>query len=334
MLRNAGRCTQCSSCPQGCRIDAKRGMHVTYLPRAVSAGARIRSDVEARKVVFERGRATGVEGSAADPGGGRQRRPYRVHARLGVIVAAGAFGTPELLLRSGLRHRAIGRNLRIHPAAWVGARFSQPVNGWEGVMQSYYVDQWHDLGLMLEATFTPLAYGAHWLPGTGTGHQERLAGFDRLGSNGVHLSDTSAGRVRLGADDSLRISYRLNRGDVQKLLFGIARAAEIWFAAGAEEVYPQVSGNPVLKPGGLSAFEASSPKAGDLRLEAFHPMGTARMGLDPDTCVTGPDGSVHGVDGLHVIDGSLLPSSLGVNPMMTIIACASRISRDLATRIA
>src|ERR1044072_3593703 len=39
--RNAGRCVQCSSCPYGCQIDAKRGMHVSYLPRAVAAGARV-----------------------------------------------------------------------------------------------------------------------------------------------------------------------------------------------------------------------------------------------------------------------------------------------------
>ena len=37
--RNAGSCVQCSSCPFGCAIDAKRGMHVSYLPRAVAAGA-------------------------------------------------------------------------------------------------------------------------------------------------------------------------------------------------------------------------------------------------------------------------------------------------------
>jgi choline dehydrogenase-like flavoprotein len=334
--RNAGRCIQCSSCPQGCRIDAKRGMHVTYLPRAVAGGARVRSGVEARTITFERGRATGIEGLAPPPAasGDARPRPYRVHARRGVIVAAGAFGTPELLLRSELRHRAIGRNLRIHPAAWIGARFEQPVRGWEGVMQSYYIDEWHDIGLMLEATFTPLAYGAHWLPGTGSEHQERLRAFDRLGSNGVHLSDTSAGRIRLGTDGSLRLSYRLNRDDARKLVFGIARAAEIWFAAGAQEVYPQVRGNPALKPGGLSWFESSQPRPGDLRLEAFHPMGTARIGPDPGACVTNPDGSVHGIEGLHVIDASLLPNSLGVNPMMTIIACASRLSRDLAARLA
>ncbi len=59
--RNAGNCNQCSSCPFGCEIDAKRGMHVSYLPRAVAAGARIRAGVEAERVIVENGRAVGVE---------------------------------------------------------------------------------------------------------------------------------------------------------------------------------------------------------------------------------------------------------------------------------
>ena len=54
--RNAGNCVQCSSCPYGCGIDAKRGMHVSYLPRAVAAGARMRTGVEAQPVA-RRGRA-------------------------------------------------------------------------------------------------------------------------------------------------------------------------------------------------------------------------------------------------------------------------------------
>ncbi|HVS99787.1 MAG TPA: GMC family oxidoreductase N-terminal domain-containing protein, partial [Solirubrobacterales bacterium] len=59
--RNAGDCVQCSSCPCGCPLDAKRGMHVSYLPRAVAAGARIRAGVDVRRVLVEDGRATGVE---------------------------------------------------------------------------------------------------------------------------------------------------------------------------------------------------------------------------------------------------------------------------------
>ena len=58
IFRNAGNCVQCSSCPFGCEIDAKRGMHVSYLPRAVAAGARVRAGVEAQPGPG-RGRARG-----------------------------------------------------------------------------------------------------------------------------------------------------------------------------------------------------------------------------------------------------------------------------------
>jgi choline dehydrogenase-like flavoprotein len=326
LSRNAGRCVHCSSCPAGCRLDAKQAMHMTYLPRAVAAGARVRAGVEARRVLFERGRATGLACTVDGD-------PYRVRARRAVIAAGGAVGTPELLLRSRVRSPHLGRHLHIHPAAWIGGRFDEEVRGWDGVMQSYAVDEWQSMGLLMEATFTPLAFGAQWLPGTGREHQERILAYDRLGSNGVHLSDTSEGRVGLTREGGTRVTYRLNPEDTRKLVFGIARAAEIFFAAGATEVYSQVRGMPVIRPGGVEAFESASPPAAALRLEGFHPMGTARMNANPALGATGTDGSVHGFDGLYVADASLFPTSIGVNPMMTVIALAARVSRLLAERL-
>jgi choline dehydrogenase-like flavoprotein len=344
LSRNAGDCVQCSSCPQGCRLDAKRAMHVTYLPRAVAAGARVRANVEARRILFEGSRATGVACVSSDPGrlasadgqpsrGGRGRR-YEVRAGT-VIVAGGAFGTPELLLRSGLKGASakVGHNLHIHPACWVGARFDEEVRGWEGVMQSYCVDEWEERGILLEATFTPLAFGAQWLPGTGPEHQERMLAFDHVASTGVHLSDRSAGRVGLTPNGTLRVTYRLHRDEARELVFGIARAAELLFAAGATEVYPQIGGVPLIRPGELAKLESSPPTPGALRLEAFHPMGTAPMAADPGLGVTGPDGAVHGAEALYVADASLLPTSIGVNPMMTVIAMASRVARGLGDRL-
>ena len=70
--RNAGNCVQCSSCPFGCEIDAKRGMHVSYLPRAVAAGARLRTGVEARQILIEDGRASGDSRHAVDGTQSRQ----------------------------------------------------------------------------------------------------------------------------------------------------------------------------------------------------------------------------------------------------------------------
>jgi choline dehydrogenase-like flavoprotein len=329
--RNAGNCVQCSSCPFGCKIDAKRGMHVSYLPRAVAAGARLRTGVEARRVLVEDGRAVGVHcvaGGGAEANG--NRRPYAVRARRATIVAGGALGTPELLLRSGLGGRQVGHNLHIHPACWIGARYEEDVRGWEGVMQSYYIDEWEEQRILLEATFTPLPFGGAWLQGTGREHQQAMLGFGHVGSIGVHLCDRSSGRVGLSPAGALRASYKLTQDDANRLVFGIARAAEVHFAAGAAEVYPNIGRVGVLHPHQLAEFESTRFKPSELHLEAFHPMGTARIAADPGEGACAVDGSVNGVKDLYVADGSLFPTSVGVNPMMTIIAFAKQIAAGIA----
>jgi choline dehydrogenase-like flavoprotein len=341
--RNAGRCVQCSSCPLGCRLDAKRAAHVSYLPRAVAAGARVRAGVQVQRVLMEDGRAVGLACRAGLPATAAQDmrrngrpavgRDWAVRAKA-VICAGGAFGTPELLLRSGIQHHALGRHLHIHPAAWIGARYEEEVRGWEGVMQSYYVDQWMPEGILLEATFTPLSFGAQWLPGVGPAFSDRVAHFGHLASIGVHLHDRSEGRVGLTSNGSLRLSYRLLEEEARAIQFGIARAAEIHFAAGATEVYPNVGPASVIPRGRLAEFESLRLKPADLRLEAFHPMSTARMGADPSTSVCDRRGAVRGTEGLYVADASLLPTSVGVNPMMTVIACAIHVARDVGVDLA
>jgi len=307
-------------------------MDVSYLPRAVRAGARIVAGVQAGRIIFEGRRAIGLEcrAGAVASTGSVPARAFTVRARRGVVCAAGAFGTPDLLLRSGVHHPELGKNLRIHPAIWVGARFEEPVRGWEGIMQSYKVDEFASRGVFMEATFTPLAMGTQWLPGIGRSHQQRIESFDLIGSNGVHLSDTSAGRIGLTAGGRTRITYALNKRDRDAIFFGIARAAEIWFAAGATEVYPQVSGNPILFPGQEQRFERRPPAIARLRLEAFHPMGTTRVAASERSGVVGLSGEVRGHAGLYVADAGVLPTSLGVNPMLTIIAAATEISGRIA----
>jgi choline dehydrogenase-like flavoprotein len=324
LARNASDVTCCGSCPTGCSIDAKMAMHVSELPRAVAAGALIRSGQRVTRVLVEGGRAVGV----------RCRGGYEVHARA-VVLAAGALGTPELLLRQRLADSSgqVGRHLHIHPACWVGALYDEPVRGWDGVMQSWAVDEWNDRGLFLEATFSPLCFGAHWLRGAGASYKERLQHFDRLGVIGVHLSDRSEGRVSI-ARGRPRITYRLTDADAATLRFGIARAAEVHFAAGATEVYPQVGRVSVLRPGEAAArVEQGRFRPGELRLEGFHPMGTTRMGRDPRTSVVAPSGETHDVPGLYVADAGLFPTSLRVNPMITIMAVARRVAAGLADEL-
>ncbi|HEU5142464.1 MAG TPA: GMC family oxidoreductase [Solirubrobacterales bacterium] len=329
IARNAGSCVQCSSCPYGCRIDAKRAMNVSYMPRAVAAGARLRTGAEARRVLVEDGRAAGVACRVVRQDGGPSQR-YEVRARQATLLAGGAFGTPELLLRSGLGGGQVGRNLHLHPACWVGARYEEDVRGWDGVMQSYYVDEWEPQRILLEATFTPLPFGGAWLLGSGREHQEAILRFGSIGSIGVQLADESSGRVGIARDGSLRATYDLSDEDAHRLTFGIARAAEVHFAAGANEVYPNIARTPVLRPSDLAEFEATRFRPAELRLEAFHPMGTARIAADPGEGVCASNGAVHGVSNLYVADASLFPTAVWVNPMMTILAFAKRIAAGVA----
>jgi choline dehydrogenase-like flavoprotein len=201
-------------------------------------------------------------------------------------------------------------------------------------MQSYYVDQWQPQGILLEATFTPLSFGAQWLPGVGEAFSDRVAHFGNIASIGVHLHDHSEGRVGLTSNGSLRLSYRLLEEEARAIQFGIARAAEIHFAAGATEVYPNVGPVSVISRNRLAEFESMALKPSDLRLEAFHPMSSARMGSDEGTTVCDPSGAVRGMKNLYIADASLLPTSVGVNPMMTIIACATHVAQDAAGALA
>jgi choline dehydrogenase-like flavoprotein len=64
-----------------------------------------------------------------------------------------------------------------------------------------------------------------------------------------------------------------------------------------------------------------------------HPMGTCRTGDDPAESVVDPSGLVWGTDNLHVADASVFPSSLGVNPQITVMACGLMIGAEAAARV-
>jgi hypothetical protein len=180
-------------------------------------------------------------------------------------------------------------------------------------MQSYYVDQWQPEGILLEATFTPLSFGAQWLPGAGPAFTDRIANFDHIASIGVHLHDQSEGRVGLRSNGSLRLSYRLLDEEARRIQFGIARAAEIHFAAGATEVYPNVGPVSVIKRGDLAEFETLRLRPADLRLEAFPPDEHRPHGRRPRHQRGRPDRRGTGRRGPLRGGRSLLPTSVGVN---------------------
>jgi hypothetical protein len=332
--RNAAGCHGSGVCVAGCPVDGKRGVHMNYLPEAVEAGAEILARCRADRVVFRAGRAAGIEGTLLTEDG-RPAGPFVLRARRGVVVAAGAPMTPGLLRRSGHRHRGLGRGLRIHPAAAVAGIFDEEIRGWRGVMQSYLVDALEDRGVMLEATFPPPSLGYAEV-GIGLSGRERKRMIERLPNMAVMgclVSDTSSGRViGLGPGRAPLMVYSLNGFDTSRLLEGMLLSARVLFAAGATEVHPMLTGAPVLhSPKEAQAVLRDGVRASAMRLTAYHPMGTARMGADPGGVVDAW-GRVHGVERLVVADASVFPTSLGVNPQVTIMAFASRAADGILQR--
>lgn len=318
LRRNAPGCAGSCQCAIGCPRAAKAGVHLTALPQACAAGARILSRLRVDRVLHERGRATGVAGRDATG------RRVEVRARL-VVVAAGATETPALLRRSGLgRHPRLGENLSIHPALGVGGRFAEPVHAWRGVLQSVGIEELHAReGILIEATATPPGMGSMVLPGVGRELVRRIDDAAHLASLGAMISDRPSGRV-LGARRPV-VAYRLDREDGRRLVRALGAMAEMLLAAGAEEVELGGGAPPVRRRDEIaSALAAIDPRR--LHLAAFHPTGTAAGGDDPARHPCDPEGRLRGVDGVVVADASLLPECPGVNPQVSIMAMAMGVA--------
>jgi len=118
--RNYAGCVGSNRCAFGCPADAKQAMHLTYLPQAVEAGARVISGARVEKVTFQNGVATGVVARVTDEQGRSKRLVVKARK---VVVAAGTFYTPLLLRASGVRHRNLGRRLTLHPAVKISGLF-------------------------------------------------------------------------------------------------------------------------------------------------------------------------------------------------------------------
>jgi GMC oxidoreductase/FAD binding domain-containing protein len=323
LRRNAPGCRGACQCAIGCPNNAKGGVHLNALPQAGEAGARIVSGLSVKRVLVERGRATGIEARRADG------TAVRISAPL-VFVAAGAIGTPPLLRRSGLgSHPRLGHGLSIHPATGITASFEEEVIPWSGVMQSVGIEELHEReGILIEATSTPPGMGAVSAPGYGAHLQRRLDQAANTATLGAMIGDSPSGRV-LGTRQPL-VTYGLTGEDGRRLVTAVGAMARVMLAAGAREVEmgggaPAVRSDAEIEPA-MSAVDVRR-----LRLAAFHPTGSAAAGSDPSRYPVDPEGRLRGVEGVWVADASILPSCPGVNPQISVMAVAMGVGESAAS---
>lgn len=307
--RNAPGCRGSARCNLGCPHGAKQSMQVSYLPYARNKGAQLLTDERVRRVVWTGNRAIGVE---------TERRTLT--ANKAVLIAASAVQTPGLLFRSGIRVPHLGRHFQGHPGMAVVGLFDHPVGLGDGATQGFEVDGLRDdARVKLETLATPPETFFGGLPGTGRDWVQLMAEFPKSAVWVLPLRSYGEGVVSRSGS----LSFKLDPRDLPNMRRSLRRAAELLFEIGANAVVCPIHGLPArLRPGQASLIESAPDDAGAYPLVMSHLFGTARMSVKPEAGVVGPDFRVHGTENLYVVDSSVFPTNLGVNPQLAIMALA------------
>jgi choline dehydrogenase-like flavoprotein len=327
MRRNTKGCNGCGRCNFGCPHGAKMSVDVSYLPRAIAAGARVYSDCLADRILTKGDHAVGVEGVILDGPRARKKARFTVRARR-VVVAAGAYHSPLLLMRTGVGRASgqVGKNLTLHPSFRVMARFDERVRGWSGALQSAWSDRYEHEKITLTGLFIPPGVLAATMPGVGPEHAEKAAYVPHIALFGGLIHDDGGGVVRRGFGREPVVTYKMSREDRASIPIVWRRMAEIFFAAGAREVFLPILGERGVTPDRMRTLDIDHVPATRIECASQHPLGTCRMGVSPEHSVVDPDGESWDVKDLFVVDGSVLPTSLGVNPQLSIMSMATRLA--------
>ncbi len=332
--RNAKGCQGMAQCVIGCPVGAKKSVDLNYVPQALEAGARLYSSCRAHHIDVKRGRARTVHASFEDPLTGKRRGSLAAHADKGVIVCASPIQTPLLLWRSGLGLASghLGRHLMGHPGSGVMCVYPDAVKVWEGATQGWDSEHYRQSDrVKFEALSITPDIMAGRVPGVGAEFKKAMHDYERLGNVGCALIAEAEGRVRPLGSGAL-ITYSITQDDVLRLRKGMKLVAEIMFAAGAEEVLPGLHGLPPrITKDQLGLFDDAPTNPQSYTMVMTHLFSTARMGTDPKQSVVGPDFQLHDTRGVYVLDSSIFPTNIGVNPQHTIMAMAMAGARRIGS---
>lgn len=341
---NRTGCKASGYCLIGCAYDAKRGAHLTYLPRADAAGAALYTDLRAERIEFDGDRAVAVTGSIVERGPRVSRLPFRIGARR-VVLAAGAVHSPALLAASGARRALpqLGQNVSLQPQLGVTAIFPEgtTIRAWRGIPQAAFCSAGDDHtpehglgGFRIEAVSGGLAQVGAGLPGFGLAHKRAMARLDRTASALLLVPDAPSGSVtwkdRGPRGVAAVIDYTMSHGWKARLRRGMRQAAEIYLAAGAEsvsfasEIFPEVRSTADLDR--IDEFEI---RTGVTRFISAHVQGTCRMSLDAKTGVVDEDHRVHGLRNVYVVDASVVPTTASTHTMIPVMTLADRAANRI-----
>jgi cholesterol oxidase len=328
-------CNGCGFCTFGCIFDARQNLTLNYLAVAEDTG---RLDVRTDALVWNIEPVSG--GYHVQWRDERSGRWQTDHART-VVLSAGAVNSPELLLRARNLYRSlpdvsahVGRHVSGNGDSIFGVLFPNLPPDFKAEIYKGHVFSivsyhwWRTHRFIIEDTGTA-PMGAAKYPLRREGGDGRYWGpqikdllrlhyaTDMVGLGGMGI-DGGDGRVTIDADGKARLDWTkpLVPGDrTFELVEAIRAACRLIAEAGGGEL--------------LHEKEWSD----DRRMLGVHPLGGCRMGRSREAGVVDAAGAVFGYPGLYVVDGSIMPGAIGVNPSLTIAAIAEKLSDGIRDRL-
>ncbi len=326
--RNAPGCPGVGECILGCPEGAKRSTDQSYVPAALKSGAELYCGLPVTRILMHGSRAVGIEARGVDQNG--EEKTLRILADR-VVLACGSLLTPLLLRDNGFRLPMLGKNLSVHPGMGIFARTGRDLKPWNAIPQGYGIHALEDEGIRFEGYYLHPQLMSPMVPWVGEELVRWMDDFHQIGQFGFMIRDRGDGWVRRGPGGKPLIGYWLSKESIEKLKNGAALLARVFLEAGASEVFVGVGDEPVIRDrAGADRLLDAELSPLDFRLLGAHPLGTCRMGRHEREAVVDFDYRVFGTDNLHVVDGSVIPTSLGVNPQMTIMSFALRAGETIA----
>ena len=298
--RDCGKGNDCMTCLGGCPRASKQSMLETLIPKAERHGLAIESEVTVREV---------IHGTHFVTVAGYQNHSPKTYYAKKVILASGALGTTELLLRSQLQDRlpALGQGFYCHPQWMTVALFDETIDSHKGAFQTVKSDdpRFRSAGFKLENVFAgPIAIGL-LKPGYGFEHQRFMQRYRNMACIEVAVRDQDPGQIRLSNRDRLEITKPLSDIDRQKADNGNRLVNDMFRDLGAKETM-------------------TSP----LQI-GLHLMGGCSIGQDEQHSVVNEQFQVHGLGNLYIADSSIFPNAPGINPSLTIMALSYRAAQSI-----
>jgi choline dehydrogenase-like flavoprotein len=317
---NIQNCLGCGYCNNGCRYGKKLSMLDTLLPMTQkdfgTERLKIIASCEVEKLKGKGKKITSAVCRLADD--------RRVEIRGNTFVlCAGAISSSLILLRSGVGGKQVGRNLAFNITSPITAVFDGVVNSYDGLQVSHYFKPAPARGFAIETWASPPVTAVFTMPGWFEDHYANMRRFNRMANAAALVATQSNAQVRHAGLTGREIEYTPAREDFQKLLEGLMLVGEIFLEAGATSILPHTfKYYEFTNKEQLRRLPDLVKSSLDITLGSGHPQGGNNMSNNSKRGVVNPEFRVYGYDNLFACDASVFPSSIGVNPQLTIMALA------------